>query len=92
MILLDKNRAGLVVGAFLGIWHALWALLVWLGWGQRLIDFILWAHMIHVGYLVGPFDPLAAITLIVFTTTFGYVIGIFFAGVWNFLSRSRAAS
>lgn len=58
MVLLRKNRIGLTVGVFLGIWHSLWALLVWLGWGQRLVDFILWAHMIHVAYIVGPLRDL----------------------------------
>lgn len=86
MVLLRKNRIGLTVGVFLGIWHSLWALLVWLGWGQRLVDFILWVHMIHVAYIVGPFDPFAAIMLIITTGALGYGIGFIFAGAWNFMA------
>jgi hypothetical protein len=67
MHLLDPNKTGLVVGAFLGGWHLLWAILVAAGMAQSLLDFILWAHMIHVTWTVGPFDWKAAIALITLT-------------------------
>jgi hypothetical protein len=64
-----------------------WALLVLLGWAQRIIDFIFWAHMIERVYVIKPFDPLAAITLIAVTVVIGYVFGFVGAVIWNKLHR-----
>ena len=84
----NKNNVGLVFGAVLGGWHVLWALLVWLGWAQAIYDFILWAHMIHLQFTIGPFDPMAAITLVIITAIFGYLIGWVGAWVWNRVQRT----
>lgn len=83
MMQLNRHRTGLVVGVFLGGWHVIWSALVWVGWGQPLIDFILWAHMIRVPYVVGPFDGAAAATLIAVTALAGYAIGIVLALIWK---------
>lgn len=87
---LDQHKAGLVAGVFIGGWHVIWSILVGIGWGQPLIDFILWAHMVHLPYIVGPFDVVAAATLIVLTTVTGYAIGWIFAFIWNRLHRANA--
>ncbi len=79
----EKNKVGLVVGALLGGWHLVWSVLVATGLGQALYEFILWAHMIHLSIVVGPFDLAASATLVVVTSIFGYVIGYTGAWVWN---------
>ncbi|MFA6608308.1 MAG: hypothetical protein WCT07_00105 [Candidatus Paceibacterota bacterium] len=79
----NANKVGLVGGALLGGWHLLWSVLVFLGVGQTLIDFVLWMHMIHLPYVVGPFELTAALTLIVMTTILGYCIGYTISLVWN---------
>ena len=61
------NKVGLVIGALIGGWHFVWSLLVGIGWAQPIIDFIFWAHMIKPVYFVKPFDPVAAVTLILIT-------------------------
>ena len=83
----NPNKAGLVFGAVLGGWHLLWSLLVLLGFAQAIYDFILWAHMIHLEITIGPFDPRAAVTLIVFTTILGYIFGYTAAWIWNRVHR-----
>ena len=88
MHVLNPTKTGLVVGAFLGGWHVLWSLLVALNWAQPLYDFILWAHMIHLQLTVGPFDAVAAATLIVVTFVIGCAMGFVFALVWNWFHRS----
>ena len=79
----NKKTVGLVFGAVLGGWHLVWSLLVLSGVAQGLYDFIMWAHMIHLPIVVGPFDATAAITLIIVTSVVGYVFGYTGAWVWN---------
>jgi hypothetical protein len=79
----NPNKIGFVVGVLIGGWHVCWSLLVLLGCAQPIIDFVFWAHMIQPVYVVKPFDPLAAITLIVVTAITGYVFGFIGALIWN---------
>ncbi len=79
----DKNKVGLVGAVLLGGWHLVWSILVATGVGQALYDFILWAHMIQLNIVIGPFNLAAAATLIVMTAAFGYVIGYTGTWMWN---------
>ena len=79
----SHNKVGLVFGALLGGWHAVWAILVALGVAQTIYDFVLWAHMIHLPITIGPFNLTATITLIVLTAIAGYVTGYVGSWVWN---------
>lgn len=79
----NKNKVGLVFAALIGGWHVVWSLLVFLGWGQPLMDFIFWAHMIHTPWIIGAFEMSASLALIAFTTVFGYIIGCVAAMAWN---------
>lgn len=83
----NLNKVGLVIGALIGSWHLLWSLLVLIGWAQPLMDFVFWAHMIKPIYVVKPFDPLAAVTLVVITAVIGYGFGFVGALIWNRLHR-----
>lgn len=84
----NLNKVGLVIGALIGGWHGLWALLVLLGWAQPLMDFVFWAHMINPVYVVKAFDPKAAATLVVITFIMGYAFGFVGALLWNKLHRT----
>ena len=79
----NANKVGLVFGALLGGFHLAWALIVLSGFAQAMYDFILWAHMIHLPIVIGPFDGTAAATLVVITAIMGYVVGYIGALVWN---------
>lgn len=83
----NLNKVGLVIGALIGGWHLLWSLLVLIGWAQPLMDFVFRAHMIKPIYVVKPFDPLAAVTLVVITAVIGYGFGFVGALIWNRLHR-----
>ena len=85
---LHVQKTGLIFGAFLGGWHLVWSLIVLSGFAQAIYDFVLWAHMIHLPIMIGPFDLTAAVTLVLFTAVVGYVCGIVFALVWNAFHRS----
>ncbi len=85
----NRNKVGLVIGALIGGWHVVWALLVLIGWAQPILDFVFWAHMIKPVYFVKPFDSVAAITLIAITAAIGYLFGFFGAVMWNRVHRWR---
>lgn len=80
---IDRVKMGLSVAAFLAAWHLVWAALVATGLGQPVVDFVLWMHMVHLPYVVGPFEVRAAIVLIAVTGALGFVIGWFIAFLWN---------
>lgn len=83
----NANKVGMVAGVLLGGFHLMWALLVLSGFAQAIYDFILWAHMIHIPIIIGPFDPTAAVTLVIMTFVVGYVMGYIGALVWNRFHR-----
>ena len=85
---LNKQKVALTAGLFLGGLHVLWSVLVALGVAQSLINFVFWAHMIHMDYVIGPFEPMAAGMLVVVTFLVGYVFGFIFAHLWNWLHRA----
>jgi len=45
--------------------------------------------MIQPVYVIKPFDPVAAFTLIIVTTVIGYIFGFVGAIIWNRLHRAR---
>jgi hypothetical protein len=85
--MVNRNKVGLVTGALIGGWHLVWALLVLVGSAQPILDFIFWAHMLKPVYVVKPFDPIAAVALIVITAVIGYAFGFLGAMIWNRLPR-----
>jgi hypothetical protein len=91
MQLLSPTKTALAAGVFLGAWHVIWSLFVALNWAQTLYDFILWAHMIHLQFAIGPFDLVAAATLVVVTFLVGCAMGYGFALVWNWFHRATTA-
>lgn len=84
------HKTGLVFGALLGGWHLVWSLLVLSGLAQAVYDFILWAHMIHLPLVIGPFDLTAAATLVIMTAAMGYVMGVVGAYIWNYFHKQAA--
>jgi hypothetical protein len=82
---LNQQKTALTVALFVGGWHAIWSLLIAMGAGQAIYDFILWTHMTHLPVVVGPFDFLASSVLVVITFVTGYVFGFAFAYLWNTL-------
>ena len=83
-----NHNVGLVFAALFGGFHLVWEILVFSGLGQRLVDFIFWAHMIHLPIIIGPFETSAAAILLVFTSGMGYIIGTCAGTAWNFVHKN----
>ena len=83
--MISKNKLGIVVGGFLGLWHLVWALAVAFGFAQSLLNFVFRIHFIEPPYVIAPFRPELAVALIVITSILGYLIGAVLAAIWNWL-------
>jgi len=81
---------GFAFAVFLATWHTAWALLVWTGTAQRLLDFVFRLHMIAPPYQVTAFSPITAAALISLTAVIGYISGWFIGVVWNLFALRPA--
>ncbi len=83
----SAHTTGLVSALVLGIWHAIWSLLVALGWAKPLLDFVLGLHFIQFPYAMAPFNLGTAAMLVVVTAAVGYVVGYLSCALWNKLVK-----
>ena len=79
----NRNRLGLAFGGLFALIHAVWAVIVALGYGQALLDWIFGMHMISSELSVMPFSFGKAAMLVIFTFISGYVLGWLLAAIWN---------
>jgi hypothetical protein len=80
---LNKNKAGLILASFLGLWHLTWSLLVATGVAQTLLDGIYYLHFLNNPFHVAGFAIGTAALLIVITSVLGYIFGWVLALLWN---------
>ncbi|MFA5792711.1 MAG: hypothetical protein WC897_02450 [Candidatus Gracilibacteria bacterium] len=84
---INKNRAGMILGAFLGTFHLVWAILVAVGFAQYILDFIYKIHFLSNPFVIQEFNILTAVLLVAFTSLIGLVLGWFLAFLWNILRK-----
>ncbi len=81
--MLNTKKTGLALGAFVGLGHLVWSILVFLGWGQGFLNFIFGLHSLTTPVTVVGFDLMRSVWLVVVTSIVGYVFGFVFAYIWN---------
>ena len=79
---IDANRLGVVLAVVMAAWHVVWSLLVAVGQGQRVMDFVFKMHGLRSDVVVQPFDLGMAILLAVVAAVAGYVVGAGAGLVW----------
>ena len=87
MTTLNAKQTGLTLGLFAAILHALWAIVVALGFGQALTNWKLGMHFISMSVTITAFSIGTAIMLVVMAFVGGYVIGWLFANLWNWSAK-----
>jgi len=83
MDIIEKNRLGMTLGIFVGLWHLLWVILVGIGVAQSYLDWILPLHFVGLAVPLLTFNWMSAILLVIIATIAGYVMGWIFAAIWN---------
>lgn len=86
---LNLNTTGMVLGTVFGLWHLVWSVFVAGGFAQTLMDWVFVLHFLNNPFTVGSFNLMTAVTLIVFTSIIGYVVGWVFAYLWNWILKKK---
>ena len=89
--MINRHKLGLLFGSFLGLCHFVWAWLVLSGMAQTLTDWIFRLHFIQPPYTILPFNPGAAVGLILVTSVTGYLSGWVLGAIWNWLRADSSA-
>ena len=84
---INSHRAGLALGTFFGLVHAVWAIAVATGIAETKLSYLLNLH-----FLTNPFDTISfavgdAILLIIVAIITGYIWGVVFGFIWNRFAR-----
>lgn len=90
-MILDKNRAGLSVGIFMAIVHAIWALMVAIMPNalQSSLNWIFNVHFLEPIWILTQFNFLDSILLVIATFVIGYVFGWLFALAHNLHHKKK---
>ena len=88
MAKINKNKLGLAIGVFIALLHAVWALTVLAGFGQKMMDWVFPLHFINNIYEITSFSIMTALLLVVAAFIGGYVMGWIFAWIWNFFGKN----
>lgn len=84
---INVNRAGLIFGAFLGLFHLVWAIMVAVGFAQAILDFIYGIHFLNNPFTVASFEVGTAALLVLVTAVTGYVLGVVLAWLCNLINK-----
>jgi hypothetical protein len=87
--MLNIQKTGMAVGAYAGLVHFVWSLLVWFGWAQGLVDWMMGLHFIEPIFVVTDFDFLTMIYLVIVAAIMGYIFGTVFAWVLNMANKGN---
>lgn len=82
------HKLGVVLGGFLALFHAIWALLVLTGVAKPLLDWILGMHFLNFTYSIDPFSLGKALMLVIITGVVGYLCGLIIGWLWNLAHKA----
>jgi hypothetical protein len=86
--MLNNHKVGVALGSSLGTLHAVWSLLVAMGWARPVLDFIYGLHFMNNPMTFQPFSIGTAVLLVLVTSLVGYGFGWMFSYFWNRLHQA----
>jgi hypothetical protein len=84
---INKNQLGLTLGILFTIMHILWIIVVLIGWGKSIAD---WLHSVHFfgdAHTIIPVSLGVSLIGIIAAFISGYVTGWVFAAIWNLVGE-----
>ena len=81
--MLNPQKTGFALGGLAAAVHIVWSVVVALGWGQGLLDFVFSMHSIKPVLMVQSFDLVRSIELVILAGIIGFIVGNVFAHIWN---------
>ena len=80
---MNTNKMGSVLGVFFGFWALVWEIVLFLGFGQNLLDWKLGLLSVNDPFTVASFSFVSAIELIVLFIIGGYILGAVYAIIYK---------
>ena len=80
--------AGLIGTLSILFIHLVWIVLVFTNLAKPAIDYLFWMYFIKPFFEIEPFNIYTSINLLLIVACIGFVVGYFFASVFNFLSAN----
>lgn len=87
--MVNKSRVALFFATFAGGVHLLWSLVVAVGWGQKLVDWIYSMHFVESSHTVKTFELMTAVYLVVVAFLWAYFVGFVLATLWNLIVAKK---
>ena len=84
---LNKKRVGFTLGTFSALMHLVWLIVVGLGLGWKILDWVFFMHHLSFTFSLASFHLDRAIGLLIMTFVGGYVVGWIFAALWNWFGK-----
>ena len=84
---MKETKAALIFGTFMAVMHTIWSLMVFLGFAQNYMNWIIGLHFLNNPFTVRAFNLSTALTLVGATFLVGYIVGYVFATIWNKLNK-----
>jgi hypothetical protein len=88
---LDEKHVALTLGSLFAAVSAVWAGIIYAGYGQTFVNWMTGVHFIQAQAIVVPFDITTTIVLILAKFIIGALLGYAFAAIWNKLLNKKWA-
>ena len=88
---LDKEHVALTLGSLFAAVSAVWAGIVYAGFGQTFVNWMTGVHFMQAQVQVIPFNITTTVVLVLAKFIIGALLGYAFATIWNGLLNKKWA-
>ncbi|MGC8885285.1 MAG: hypothetical protein ACP5KK_02225 [Candidatus Nanoarchaeia archaeon] len=88
---LNEKHFALTVGSFAAVLKAIWAALIGIGYGEKVLALKQTMHFVRTEVSLASFDITTAISSIIVAFIICSILGWIFAVIWNYLATQKWA-